>query len=80
MLFFLCTCICLSFSAFYELLEWQLAANFYADDPAGWLGMQGDQWDAQCDMSMALLGAISSQILFARVQDRALELERKNIS
>ncbi len=45
-----------------------------------WLGMQGDQWDAQADMLMALLGGVSAILLVGRIQDqqmRVLNLEPK---
>jgi putative membrane protein len=47
-----------SFSAIYEILEWQAAKN--VDPAAGlaFLGSQGDIWDAQKDMTMALAGAV----------------------
>lgn len=46
-----------SFSVIYELLEWLAARN--VDPAAGlaFLGSQGDIWDAQKDMALALLGA-----------------------
>jgi putative membrane protein len=46
-----------SFSAIYEIIEWQAAKN--VDPAAGlaFLGSQGDIWDAQKDMLLALLGA-----------------------
>ena len=37
------------------------------------LATQGDIWDTQWDMFLALSGAISAQLLLARVQDRQLE-------
>jgi putative membrane protein len=37
------------------------------------LGTQGDVWNTQWDMFMALLGALLAQILLSRVQDRQLE-------
>jgi len=40
-----------------------------ADD---FLGAQGDMWDTQWDMFLALCGAILSQLLFSRVHDRQL--------
>ena len=70
-LFFLVVCVCLGFSASYELLEWGSAVigGSAADD---FLGTQGDVWDTQWDMFMALLGALVGQVTFARVQDREL--------
>ena len=70
-LFFLVTCFCLAFSAFYEMIEWWVA--LIADDGAvTFLGTQGDPWDTQWDMFLALLGALSSQMLLSKVHDRAL--------
>ena len=61
-LFFLVTCICLAFSAFFEMLEWwaSLAAGSKAD---AFLGTQGDPWDTQEDMLCALVGAVTSQVV-----------------
>lgn len=63
----------LSFSAFFELIEWWAALAFGADADA-FLATQGDQWDTQWDMFLCLLGAIASLLLFARWHDRQLGL------
>lgn len=70
-LFFLVICVCLAFSAFYELVEWWAAVlgGSAADE---FLGTQGDVWDTQWDMFLALCGAIAAQLLLARSHDRAL--------
>lgn len=70
-LFFLVVSVCLAFSAFYEMLEWwtALAGGEAAD---AFLAAQGDVWDTQWDMFLALIGAIASQLLLARSHDRAL--------
>jgi putative membrane protein len=70
-LFFLVTCVCLAFSAFYELVEWWTAEATGAAATA-FLGTQGDPWDTQWDMFLALLGALLSQLLLGRVHDRQL--------
>jgi putative membrane protein len=64
-------CFCLAFSAFYELVEFwtALAEGSAATD---FLGTQGDPWDTQWDMMLALIGAIVSLLLLSRVQDRQL--------
>jgi len=67
-LFFLVLCFCLAFSAFYELIEWWTAV-FGGDGSIEFLGVQGDIWDAQWDMLLALLGAIAAQLLLAPWQD-----------
>ena len=53
--------VCLAFSAFYELIEWW-SAVFLGDGSDAFLGSQGDIWDAQWDMFLALIGAIVSQL------------------
>ena len=70
-LFFLTLCFCLALSAFYELIEWWVAllSNEAAD---AFLGTQGDHWDTQTDMFMALIGAICSLTLLSRRHDRDL--------
>lgn len=67
-LFFLVVCFCLAFSAFYELIEWWIAV-IAGDGSQAFLGTQGDVWDAQWDMMMALVGAIVSQLLLGRWHD-----------
>lgn len=68
---FLSICVALAISAFYELVEWwaALALGQGADE---FLGTQGDVWDTQSDMFMALTGAIIALAMLARVQDRQM--------
>ena len=68
---FLVVCICLALSATYELIEW-LAAVLGGSAADAFLGTQGDVWDTQWDMFMALLGAISALVLLSRTHDRQL--------
>jgi len=70
-LFFIVTCIALALSAFYELIEWwaALALGQGADH---FLGTQGDEWDTQWDMFMALVGALVAQLALARLHDREI--------
>jgi putative membrane protein len=70
-LFFLVTCVCLSVSACYEFIEWA-AALLGGSSADAFLGTQGDVWDTQWDMFMALIGAATAQLLLARVHDREL--------
>ncbi|RYZ52494.1 MAG: DUF2238 domain-containing protein [Proteobacteria bacterium] len=63
---------CLAFSAIYELMEW-LAAVIMGQGADAFLGTQGDMWDTQSDMLMALIGAILAMLIFARWQDRNIE-------
>lgn len=70
---FLCaTSICLAFSAFYELIEWW-AALALGQGADAFLGTQGDQWDTQWDMFMALVGAISAQLALAGLHNKQLQ-------
>jgi putative membrane protein len=70
-LFFIVVCICLAFSALYELVEWWTAAAG-GEAARDFLGTQGDPWDTQWDMFLALVGAVSSLALLGRVHDRQL--------
>ncbi|MCU7941758.1 MAG: DUF2238 domain-containing protein [Candidatus Thiodiazotropha sp. (ex Cardiolucina cf. quadrata)] len=70
-LFFLCICFCLAFSAFYELIEWWVALMSEQAAEA-FLGTQGDPWDTQTDMFLALIGAICAQLLLVKIHDRQL--------
>ena len=68
---FLCVCVALAISAFYELIEWWAALSLGqgADE---FLGTQGDQWDTQSDMFLALIGATVSIATLSRMHDRQL--------
>jgi putative membrane protein len=76
-LFLLTVSICLAFSAFYELIEWWVAiiAGLSAE---AFLGTQGDIWDTQWDMFLALVGAITALLSLSRVQDG--QLRRMGVS
>lgn len=64
-LFIFCVSLCLSFSAFYELIEWW-AAIISGDGAEAFLGTQGDVWDTQWDMFMALMGAFWGAVFLSR--------------
>src|SRR3954454_20246751 len=68
---FIVVSICLAISAFYELIEWWTAL-FSGSAANDFLGGQGDVWDTQADMCLALIGAIAALILLSRHHDRAL--------
>src|SRR5688572_4043054 len=71
-LFFLVCSVVLAFAAFWELLEWWTALLAAPDVGVAFLGSQGDVWDAQWDMLLALLGALAALPLLGRVQDRSM--------
>lgn len=68
---FLVVCFCLAFSAFYELIEWW-AAVVGGDGSIEFLGVQGDVWDAQWDMMLALAGAIAALLLLGAYHDKQI--------
>lgn len=47
----------LSMSMVYEIFEWSISIFLSPEDAEAYNGQQGDYWDAQKDMAMALLGA-----------------------
>lgn len=74
-LFLLTTSVILAFSACYEFMEWWAALAIGADADA-FLATQGDVWDTQWDMFLALIGAMTAQLLLARAHDRQLTAAR----
>ena len=68
---FIVICICLAISAFYELIEWWAALLSGAAADA-FLSTQGDVWDTQSDMALALVGTILALVLLAKVHDRQI--------
>lgn len=75
-LFFVTVCICLAFSAFYEMIEWWTALAL-GQGAEHFLGTQGDEWDTQWDMFLALVGSITAQLVFSRLHDRQIRALRR---
>jgi putative membrane protein len=73
-------CVCLAFSAVFEMVEWLSAVvgGSAADD---FLATQGDVWDTQWDMFLALVGAVTALATLSRPHDRQLaSLSREPVS
>lgn len=68
---FLCICIAMAISASYELIEWA-AALLLGQGADEFLGTQGDVWDTQSDMFMALIGSSTAIALLSEWHDRQL--------
>ena len=68
---FLVCCTCLAISALYELIEWGAAVSM-GQGAEEFLGTQGDPWDTQSDMAMALIGAVTALLTLTRLHDRQL--------
>jgi putative membrane protein len=69
---FLVLCVILAIAAFWELIEWWSTLLLASDVGQAFLGSQGDVWDAQWDMFLALVGAALALPLFARAHDASL--------
>jgi putative membrane protein len=69
---FLILSVVLAVGAFWELLEWWTTLVVASDIGEAFLGSQGDVWDAQWDMFLALVGAAISLTLFSRLHDRSM--------
>jgi putative membrane protein len=72
MLAFIVVCIVLAISACYELIEWA-AALILGQGADEFLGTQGDPWDTQSDMFLALMGACAALLALTRIHDRQLK-------
>lgn len=70
-LFTIVIAFCLATSAFYELIEWWVAILGKAEAES-FLATQGDAWDTQWDMFMALIGAALALLTLSGVHDRAI--------
>ena len=70
-LFVLSLAVPLAFSAFYELVEWW-SALLGGEAAESFLGTQGDVWDTQWDMFLALVGAVLALLLLGRLHDRQI--------
>jgi putative membrane protein len=68
---FVVVAICLAVSAAYELLEFGVAVATGEKSDA-FLGTQGDVWDTQKDMALALIGAIAALVTLGRAHDRQI--------
>jgi putative membrane protein len=67
---FLSVSVVFAFAAFWELLEWWTTLVVAGDTGSAFLGSQGDVWDAQWDMFLALIGAVVALLFGSRVHDR----------
>ena len=64
--------VILAWAAFYEIFEWWIAVVAAPEVGVAYLGSQGDPWDAQKDMLLDGIGAVSGLLAFARAHDRQL--------
>ena len=68
---FVVVSICLAFSACYEFLEWWTALAS-GEGATAFLGTQGDVWDTQWDMFLALVGATTAMLTLSGLHERQL--------
>ena len=71
-LYFIIISIVLSVAAFWELVEWWTTLLVAPDVGIVFLGSQGDIWDAQWDMFLALIGAMVALPILSRQHDRSM--------
>ncbi len=66
--------IMLAISAIFEIIEW-LSTKISKGSKASkdFVGMQGDRWDAQWDMFLALIGTLLTLLLFTKLHDKLLK-------
>ena len=71
-LVFLILSVVLAIAALWEILEWWATLVLAADTGQAFLGSQGDVWDAQWDMFLALVGAAVALPVLGSLQDRQM--------
>ncbi|MEK5233758.1 DUF2238 domain-containing protein [Lysinibacillus sp. FSL K6-0232] len=65
--------IVLAIAALYEIIEWLSTRISKGSKGAkDFLGMQGDRWDAQWDMFLALLGTILALLVLTKLHNKLL--------
>ncbi|GGP91959.1 DUF2238 domain-containing protein [Shewanella ulleungensis] len=69
---FLAVCFVLAFSAFYELIEWWVAAAT-GENAEAFLGTQGYVWDTQSDMFLALIGGIVALLVLTPLHNKQIK-------
>lgn len=67
-LMFFVVCFCVAFGAIYELYECAIVI-VKGTDATNFIGMQGDEWDAQWDMCSALIGTFFSLLFLRKIHD-----------
>ena len=75
---FITAAIVLAIGAFYELIEWWVAVLVTPDLGDKFLGTQGDIWDTQWDMFLALVGAICTLAVFMKLHDRQMGADQSS--
>ena len=71
LLFLVCSVV-LAIAALWELVEWWTTLVVAGDVGQAFLGSQGDVWDAQWDMFLALVGALVVLPALGRAHDRSM--------
>lgn len=71
--------VCLAFSALYELFEW-IVSMLTGSAGDAFLGTQGDVFDTQKDMAMALTGAVTALVTLSKVHDEQLASIERSLS
>lgn len=68
------TSISLAIASLYEIIEW-LSSKITREGKItkSFLGMQGDIWDAQWDMSLTLVGTILALLILSKLHNRLLK-------
>lgn len=66
--------IMLAIAAIYEIIEWlSTKISKGSKGSKDFLGMQGDRWDAQWDMFLALIGTLLTLLLLTKLHDKLLK-------
>ena len=63
----------ISISTLYEMLEWLAAITFHPELGTAFVGTQGDVWDAQQDMLLAIIGALINLVFYKSYEKLLLE-------
>jgi putative membrane protein len=65
-------CVVTAFSGIYEVFEWLLTVVMAQHDADAYNGQQGDVWDAQKDIGIAMIGSVIAMpfVTFIRLRNK----------
>ena len=72
-LFFIIVSVVVAIGAVWELLEWWTTLIVASDVGTAFLGTQGDVWDAQWDIFLAMVGSIIALLILSKKHEKSME-------
>jgi putative membrane protein len=62
----------ITLASIYELIEWIVGRIFFPEQGAAFIGLQGDVWDTQKDIALALVGSLITLTLILCIRKHTI--------